>query len=69
MSNIATPESIRDEFQKLSDQIKQLEGLITENKKIVQQCHSRNSHLRETIKILKEKRSEVLFVERRIHPV
>jgi len=66
---LATPQIVEDEFKKLSEQIKQLEALIAENKKIIQQCHSRNSHLRETIKILKEKRSEVLFVDRRIHAV
>lgn len=63
-----TPQDVAKQFKKLTEQIKQLEGMIEENKKLAQQCHSRNSHLRETIKQLKEKRSEVVFAERHYHP-
>lgn len=68
MSEKLTPEGINEQFKKLTEQIKTLEAMIEGNKKLAQQCHNRNSHLRETVKQLKEKRSEVIFAERHYHP-
>lgn len=58
-----TKKEIDNEFAKITEEIKRLESMIAENKATVKQLHSKNHHMRETIKELKRKRTEVAFMD------
>ena len=58
--------TVHQQFQEITEQIKQLETMIAENKKKIKELHNRDQQLKGTIKQLKEKRTEIIFVDRHI---
>jgi len=68
MSEKLTPATIENEFTEINKEIERLKAMIKENQRLAQACYSRNSHLREAIKALDEKRMEIIFADRHVRP-
>jgi len=54
--------TFHEEWQEITDQIKRLEQMQIENCRDVRKLHNNNAALKETIKQLKAKRTQITFL-------